>query len=100
MFFIPVDNALVLSTFESRSQVSLVAFSALYEDFVTRGCQMLFDFHSEFYLLALRTRKAFLRTIFVKMLLKQLHRKLLCLRAAVWAKLLSSIAAFLQMKVK
>ena len=40
---------------------------------------MLFDFHPELDLLTFGARKAFLWTILVQMLLKQLHSKLLCL---------------------
>ena len=100
VLFISKCNALVFTIFKSQSQISLVAIWAFHENFVTRVGKMFFNFHSEFYLLALRAWKALFWTVFIQMFLKHLNRKLLSFRTAVWAELKPCFATFLQMKVK
>lgn len=100
VFFISTCNALVFTIFESQSQISLVTLWALHENFVTRVGKMFFNFHSEFYLLALWAWKALFWTVFIQMFLKHVNWKFLSFRTTVWAELKPCIATFLQMKIK
>ena len=61
---------------------------------------MIINFHPEFYLFTLWTRKALFWTLFIQMFLNHIYRKLLSLRTPIGTKLKSSFTVFLQMKIK